>query len=392
MKNNELLLDVIGDADDALIPETDTLARKRFPTKSALIATACAVLALCAALLPLRSVFKNKPSVYEGLPCSADFDLRTGNEKFDTTPNFGSMGFEGMMAYDISELDTASPWNGKADTLPVFCNLAFSEENADAETYGNLSAEQLKSIARNTAAALDTSIISTDTEQYSGILHSLNAKCKDDITITVYGDGQICISFEKSVALPRKYSFTNDRTTDSQAEAALEYLSRKYAAALGFRSPVCYSYADRSFSGEQIRSYCMYEYSADEVRSLLNHSLASVRFCPDDNGALMCIWIDNAFCSSEYIGNYGIIDETKAKKLLLNGEYYSSVPSNFLKEGKITADAVAKCELVYRNSKSEAFFQPYYRFYVELDPNSLNMADGLKNFGIFYVSALSLNE
>ena len=106
----------------------------------------------------------------------------------------------------------------------------------------------------------------------------------------------------------------------------------------------------------------------------------------------MCIWIDNAFCSSEYIGNYGIIDETKAKKLLLNGEYYSSVPSNFLKEGKITADAVAKCELVYRNIKSEAFFQPYYRFYVELDPNSLNMADGLKNFGIFYVSALSLTE
>ena len=41
----------------------------------------------------------------------------------------------------------------------------------------------------------------------------------------------------------------------------------------------------------------------------------------------------------------------------------------------------------YCNNR-EKYYQPYYKYYVELDPEALNMADDLKNYGIFYVPAI----
>ena len=67
------------------------------------------------------------------------------------------------------------------------------------------------------------------------------------------------------------------------------------------------------------------------------------------------------------------------------GEY---VPVDYLNEGNISENDIAKTELIYSHN-GEEYYQPYYKFYVKLSGSEFNMAEGLKNFGIFYVPAVS---
>ena len=151
---------------------------------------------------------------------------------------------------------------------------------------------------------------------------------------------------------------------------------------------MCYSFADRSYSGDESRSYYIYNRSDDVVQDILNYNLSYSSFSPDDNGDLMCIWLNNPLCASENVGDYPIITEQDATKLLLTGNYYSSVPKEYIRNGAINSGDIAKTELVYRDAKDE-YYQPYYKYYIELDTTAFNVSDGLKNYGIFYVPAIS---
>ena len=54
---------------------------------------------------------------------------------------------------------------------------------------------------------------------------------------------------------------------------------------------------------------------------------------------------------------------------------------------KITdVEGVDKVELVYRNSRTEEVFLPYYRFYVALPEEQVG--DGLITYGAYYVPAV----
>lgn len=50
---------------------------------------------------------------------------------------------------------------------------------------------------------------------------------------------------------------------------------------------------------------------------------------------------------------------------------------------------IAKEELVYRTENVNEIFMPYYRYYIELKESGLEMADGLKLYGVYYVPAVS---
>ncbi len=67
----------------------------------------------------------------------------------------------------------------------------------------------------------------------------------------------------------------------------------EYAGLTGFKNPKAYSCVEKDFSGEDDRSYYIYD-SADDIReSLINHDLAYATFSPDEKGNLFCIWIKN---------------------------------------------------------------------------------------------------
>lgn len=336
------------------------------------------------------------------LPNDADGKTNQDIEKISSAVSFGGMSFEGLMAYDISELSTPDPWNAEMElsSLPVYRNLSYSPELHSVGCAFYLSEEQMNETAENIAAALNTEIISKE-PSYVGDIYgndlpdeiensilSLDAKCSGDISITVHGDGQIRILF-KNKEMPSGYNFTYNNTTAAEAEEVLEYLSEEFSNLLQYDDPVCYSYAERTFSGEENRSYYVYNKAEDPVQDILNFNLTYASFAPNDDGDLLCIWLNDPLCSSEYIGDYPVITAEEATDLLLNGKYYSSVPDDYIRNGIISADDIAKTELIYRDSRHEEYHQPYYRFYVELDTGKLDSADGLKIFGIFYVPAVN---
>lgn len=401
MKNNDILLEVIGDTDEKLIPDLTSKKKKSNILKWVALGGVCAAAIFCAVLLPKFNQEHNTISPYGTLPYTNDESIKPGEEKIKSNVIFGDMGFEGLMAYDISELDTPNPWTKDSGltSMPVYRNLSYTDVHmAHMPVY--LSEDQMKEIAQNTASSLKIKISDikvtyvrdfvqggVDDGKLDGV-YSVDAECSNDSTITVYGNGQTRIIFDNK-PLPANLSFTYSTTTAEQAQETLEYLSNEYAGLLGFDAPEYFSYADRSFSGEENRSYFIFNRSQNMVQSILNYNLSCAEFAPDDSGNLMCIWLNNPYCSSEYIGDYPIISETDAKNDLLNGSYYSSVPTEYIRGGKISESDIAKTELVYRNNREE-YYQPYYKFYIELDDTSafVNMAENLKTYGIFYVPAV----
>lgn len=399
MTNKEILLDVIGETDEQLIPELSHTKKKRKPLKWALTCGACAAAALAGAML----LPSGKTPIYGDLPDSAEREISTGTELLRSAITAGSMGFEGMMAYDISELGTANPWNAEMeiDALPVYRNLTYSAEYPSISGMVYLPQERMEEIMQNTADALHVMITSAKPtclkdliagdypEELLEEVWSIEAVCSGGTSITAYADGEICLNF-RNKKLPSGYSFTYHDTTAEEADEVLSYLTEEYADFLQFDDPVCWSYADRTYAGKENRSYYAYDRTGDPVQDILNFNLACVQFAPDDYGSLILIRRNNAFCTSEYLGDYPIITAEDAQQALLSGSYYSTVPEEYLKDGVIAEEDIAKTELIYRNRSNEEFYQPYYLFYVELDTSHFSdVPEGLKDFGLFYVPAVS---
>ncbi len=403
MKSNDILLDAIGEISEELIPEISESKKKHKILRTVFVSAGfCAAVIACAVFLP--KIAKNvSDTPFDNHTQIVDQEKKTGSEIIDPEimPG-GTMGFEGMMAYDISELESGDPWTENADIteLPVFRNLSYTGDAFD-EFSVYLTEEQMRDIAQKTAKAINSSITeitvyrvkdSTGSVYPDNIMngvYSLEAKCSGSVyCIFVEGDGTVGIWYnDEGVKLPSKYSFTYENTTELESKSTIEYLAKKYSSLLGYGSPVPFTFADRTYDGAASRSYYVYNGTGDITQDILNYNLSYAMFGPNDDGSLGVIWIYNYYCSSEYIGDYPIISKDEAQKSLLNGHYYSSVPENYLNGGKISENDIAKTELIYSHN-GEEYYQPYYKFYVELNGSDFNVAEGIKNFGVFYVPAV----
>ena len=338
-------------------------------------------------------------------------DIKSENTElslFTSDIIFGSMGFESYMCYDISELDTINPWSADKplDTLPVYKNLSINE-NCSVAVY--LTQEEMEEMANDAACCLGIEVKSTTVERISDIAYQppgdvanlpycVEVVCDgekygtDAVNIRVFGDGQMSVEFGfKEMALPDEYNFTYHETTDEQAIAVLEYFAEEFKALLQFENPAVYSYADRTIYGTEDRNYYTYDKCEDYKQDILSYNFTRVKFCPGDKHNLMIIWLDNPLAAAENMGEYPIIDASQATQLLLNGSYISTVPAEYLINGEITADAIAKTELVYRMGERDEYYQPYYKFYVELSDEYYaegSRPEGMKEYGGFYVPAV----
>ncbi|WP_026528040.1 hypothetical protein [Butyrivibrio sp. VCD2006] len=411
MKNTEIMLDVIGEIDEKLIPDISETPKKRGILSFYITAVLCATAILAIAIgIPSLRKHENKASIYAFLDRAEISEIVKGTDPMNTNISFGDMGAGEIMAEDISKLDEVSPWSEDANIteMPVLRNDAFvDDEGILGGMQLFLDEEQMISIAQNAAKALSLEVTQLDVakatdnveiadpekeKEIKNRIYSVDATCADNTTITVYGDGTVRIIFEGKT-IPSKYNFSYNNTTDAEAAEVLDYLMTEYAGLTGFKNPKAYSCVEKGFEGEDDRSYCIYD-SADDIReSILNHDLAYATFYPDENGNLFCIWINNAFCSSTYVGDYPIITVDEATEKLINGAYYSSIPDDeYFKKGELSADDIAMVQLKYR-SAGEKYYVPYYEFYVELDPEiseeGFEIPDGTKLYGLLYVPAVA---
>ena len=311
-------------------------------------------------------------------------------------------GYEGYMAYDISELVNANPWNEdfEVSTLPVYknpltydANFVASEADFDKmqelilDVAGRLGldtnnlpvADNVSSEGsqQNTSEKLQNIDSSTSDEYFDSIKLVINA---EEIKIEVDPSMAVKISFVPPVSIPEEYNFTHFASFDDKVAVA-EYLKNRYGHLIGIDNSQANIYGGNyNIYNQQMYFIEFFDASGNESEQLVNYNFNKVTFFCDDDGKLFIARIYQPDLSAP-IGDYPIIGPDKAKELLLNGTYITSVPYEISEEGLIK-----KAELIYRTREYEEYYMPYYRFYVELPEEERE--NGLKTYGAYYVPAV----
>ncbi len=413
MKKNEKLLEIIGQADDELIPDT-SVQKKKSPIKWAVIGggvTAAAV----AGVIAFNCIGGGKPS-------EADRQFRDVMENYRIFPEYtyekkqgevilpgnmdysgGGMGYEGYMVYDLSELDRNNPWTEdmELDTLPVFRNCKKGDRTIDKYSYYTkkdaqtifenaahiIGVEIENEIFYDTPYPFDTEINADD----NTFISRAEAECNGDplniirVDMELQHSGALMICFEAGIWLPEDIDFRFRQDDKAEADKAMKYLMKEYRNLIQLENPVLSCWFDRTYKGEAIMKYSAYNKSDDNVESILNYNFRSVEFSPEDRGLLYLIRINNGLANTEYLGDYPIITAEEAREMLLDGEYITTVPHD-----GFDAEDIEKVELIYRSVPWEEYFQPYYRFYVNITDEASISADDdkLLHYGAYYVPAV----
>ena len=400
--SNKKILSVIGQVNDEYIEEAIPYSkagkRHHFLQWGALVACLALAVFIAIKIIPTNPV--------EPTPGIGDLPMLA------ITENSGeAMGFEGYTAYDISEIVNNNPWRETSEisTLPVYQNLLAYDENYQVS---KADFDKMKEFLLNVASRLGMDVDNleiTDNAPDEKTQDAIREKFAEGESvpdgyfspsaIIIKGDGievevdqkMIAkIAFEPTIPLPNEYNFTHYATYE-QVAAVAEYLREKYKDLIGMDNPqVNIHGGDYSiFSGDyteiygakQAQGYHIEFYdSGDDISQIINYNFNRVAFYCDDDGKLFLARVFQPDLSSE-VGDYPIITADKAKELLKNGNYITTVP-----EKLPGLDYVAKVELVYRTGSSEQYFMPYYRFYVELP--GMERENGLKTYGAYYVPAV----
>lgn len=392
MKKNERLLQQLGDVNDKFIAEANPKPKKS-RIKFALIGAMGTAAAGVIVWQGVKNIPDKKPeklvSETKKYGEIIEFPENTGELEIirTTDPGGGGMGFEGFMAYDVSTLLDGNPSreNCEFTELPVFIepsNEIYSHGNLPVYTMDEME-ERLKDVAD----------LLTD-EEFTPVDRHPNGdyyKAKaGNIELSMYSySSRIYIEFENSVDLPPEYDICN--TTDKDhAERSLEYLGEKYRDVIRMDNPTPTVFTDFDIYNEPLTTFALYDNSEDPLTALINYNLRKVYFY--GGRKLSTISIYNNYDYKEFAGMYPVISYDEAYEKLISGDYYTTVwDEHYLPDG-INTDEITFTGISYNRTNDYKYTLPYYRFLIELHPertSNMNLADGMREFGAYYVPAVS---
>lgn len=316
----------------------------------------------------------------------------------------GAMGFEGYMAYDISELVSANPWREDAaiTTLPVYKNpITYNEQlNASGADFDKMR-ELLIEIAGRMGVDTNEVTVTVDapdeatTQEIAEKLQGVGDTVSDgyfdpSISLMIETEGMqikidqnmtVEIRFDPAVSLPSEYHFTDHASYEDISDVA-EYLKTEYKDLIGFDDPQINIYGgDYNIYSEQGYDIEFFDANGGDTEQIINYNFNRVAFYCDYEGKLFLARVFRPDLS-ELVGDYPIITPEEAAELLSNGSYVTSVPYEMP-----GMEYVKKVELVYRTGIMEEYYMPYYRFYIELP--EVERDGEMKTYGAYYVPAVS---
>lgn len=318
-------------------------------------------------------------------------------------------GFEGYLAYEIDELVNANPWREDMEihTLPVYKNIISHDENRIAQ---GADFDKMREVLLDTADRLGLdrkSLTITDDvpgqetqqsirEKFQSVGDSVPEGYFNPTRLTAETEGiKISVDqwltavaeFEPALELPEKYDFSQG-TSYEALEKAARYLEKEYGGFIGMENPVLnISGGGYNIFFQQCYDVEFYEGSGDDVERILNYHFNRARFCGDEEGKLfLARRYTPELNLSGKVGDYPVITAEEAGKLLLKGNYVTSVPCEMPGE-----EYIRKVELIYQWGEWNEYYIPYYRFYVELpdmERDGMIRESGLKTYGAYYVPAV----
>lgn len=392
MKKNERLLQQLGDVNDKFIAEANPKPKKS-RIKLALIGAMGTAAAGVIVWQGVKNIPDKKPekSVSETKKYGEiiEFPENTGELEIirTTGPGGGGMGFEGFMAYDVSTLLDGNPSreNCEFTELPVFI-----EPSNEIYSHGNLpvyTMDEMEERLKDVAGLLTDEEFTPVDRHPNGDYYKAKA---GNIELSMYSySSRIYIEFENSVDLPPEYDICN--TTDKDhAERSLEYLGEKYRDVIRMDNPTPTVFTDFDIYNEPLTTFALYDNSEDPLTALINYNLRKVYFY--GGRKLSTISIYNNYDYKEFAGMYPVISYDEAYEKLISGDYYTTVwDEHYLPDG-INTDEIFFTGIEYNRTNDYKYTLPYYRFLIELPPErtgDMKLADGMREFGAYYVPAVS---
>lgn len=423
MKNNEQLLNIIGEINEKYISKKNVKRKKAPALKITAGVSVCA--AAVAGFLLLQStverwdkypVFPN--SGYEsymfidgtegGEPLYAHDKIFCRISKYKL---YGGVDIPDIVqAQSIGKLDPSNPWNEdtELDTLPIFKNLSYSDSSEVPARY--FSDVEMTVMAENAAKGLGVSITGSEFAEVGNedegvqCQYVLKADCEakkyglDGIRVNVYSDGIVEIDFDPNkngsgIPLPEGYMFDGGSPAfDMSADFMLQDIYEKFRNVLQIEKPTMTEHTEtQEITDGKIYDrnvFRMYEDGADAVVNILNYGLNFADFSGTGN-ILKKITLTNRLAVSGYVANYPVITVKEAQKLLLNGIYTTNVDDKLIRQEDVKLVDVDSVELIYRGDSSK-YYIPYYRFYARLKKSDYLEDMGFNVYGAFYVPAVEL--
>jgi len=249
-------------------------------------------------------------------------------------------------------LDSVNPWTESAPPaeLSVYCNSIFAEGSVDEEAVSSEAREAVDRILPQ-KALLSSGADETLLEEVS---YDMEVDASGEVTLT-FEPGEVTVQAESPEEAARSCA---------SADGLLCGVSRRRSEEEVLCTAVFYS--GEGAEEEQIYAYNFEQISLEMAEKEGEYTLLSLRFSLG--------WeLDES-------GSYALISPAEARRRLLLGECQSgrelAVP--------VEESAVRETELVYWTDPSAEYWQPVYRFLVEVSPAG---EDGLCGYGFYYVPA-----
>lgn len=314
----------------------------------------------------------------------------------------GGMGFEGYELYDFSEFGMDADLYAAAQAegvMPVYRNNLPMDRYMSYPTGAGYTEQQLLERADQLAALLGWTVTghtvyeagptpARDTREMSGI----HVDCSGG-EMTLDRNGEVGVRFS---AYPDDEALAHPPAPDAplaEHEAYLRALMEVYAPLLAhIRQPTpSAQFLGYGYAGDFPHwTYTVYDAAGCAGEAIASASLKQISFdvAEEDSGQYYFGFHlpDTSFL--EPLGEYPIITEEQARAQLAGGLELSSGPQPFPGEEYIVA-----AELTYFQSPLMQTYIPYYKFYVQLQPDDYWHPDpdrpaGLETYATWYVPAV----
>lgn len=387
--NSKHISDALDQLDNDLLEEANALrsvAKRKIHWPQWACVAACIALAICVGtgMLTGRDSHQTDTMDLPKLPLS------------ETVIHPKGMGYEGYLAYDVSELISGNPWKeaDNFETLPVYRNPV--EYDGTGAPVDGIDLEAMEARVLEVADRLGVEVELQDSAPSEKEIAAVREKLGeipegyfDPKEVTALGDGveitahanlTVSINFDPALDLPEQYNF-NYHAPYEDMRAVSNYLLEHYRELLAMDDPqMGPTGGDHTYSGEQMYQIIACDGSGDKTQRLLNYSFCGASFSCNEEGKLWIIRLDRADLSQK-VGDYPVITAKAAEELLNEGKYITNVPHELP-----GTEYVRDVELLYLSGLQEEYFMPYYRFLVELPQAARE--NGLRTYGAYYVPAV----
>lgn len=368
--NAEAIISSMSFLDDDLLLEAEIRRNKKEKKKNSL--KPAIAIAACFALIAVSALCYNAFSNPKLTKLSVQFSDY-------------SMGFEGEFLDSTEEYESGYPTNHRFITMPVYTDNCHDEKGTPCALTESQLEERLQKTSELTGISIETKTEYYANDLYGGyendFVYNITTESESG-SIIVNSAGGVTAVFSK----PRRVDYDFDPTKKENREKIIKHYSDMFSHFISefidFDSPDFITSREMLADCSYVYIYRAYDSSGNRKDDVLRSSLQYAEFRIDDNGNLYSIHISDSLIDTEKIGDYPVKSESDAKKELLEGDYFSSVPYEIKGD-----NFIVKSELIYK-SNGEIFI-PCYKFLVELPDAPQNAK--YKTYGIFYVCAVKDN-